>query len=773
MSGFTRLSPWIQDYIYRERWTTLREAQEHAITAVLDTPNHILIMSGTASGKTEAAFLPVLTHLTDYPSESIGVLYIGPLKALINDQFFRLEKMMSESDIPVQSWHGDIDGGRKRAFLRRAQGVLQITPESLEALLITRTTELSRLFRDLRFVIIDEVHAFIGSDRGRQIICQLERLSRYQPSPARRIGLSATLGAPDAAATWLSGGTDRKVTIIIPDASEPREVELAVEHYLRAPRKQAVADNPTPTDNNYDEMDDLSAPQDGEFSEAVLAPLPDTNFEPVDDESSALIEDMHRVVRQKRKTLIFTNSRSQAEEAIQNVRTLHHQADGKLESDDADGFFVHHGNISTALREQAEYEMRESERPACVAATITLELGIDLGSLDQVLQLSAPATVSSFVQRLGRSGRRGTPARMLFFTLQTIPPENAGLSQHIPWDLLQAIAIVQLYAEEKWIEPPHISRKPFSLLYHQTMSVLRSHTELEPDDLANWVLKLSPFAHITENEYRALLRHLLSIEHLQLMDEGKLIIGLKGEPIAHNYRFYATFQDEIVYQVRDGSREIGSIQSLPAIGDRFRLAGRSWQVLSIDAERRMLHVKQVKGKAEMYWLGGGAPIHSRVRQRMRQVLIEDHEYGYLFPRAVDRMHSARKLARESGLTRTSLLPIGGSHWMLFPWQGTRIMDTLRLLLARAGLMPRIDDSGVFFYITALDEQFVISQLTELMKKPPEPEKLIESIPTRALQMDKYDPYVPEDLLRAAYIADRLDLVGAYAWLETLMQRLSR
>ena len=188
---FYRLAPFIQEYIYRKNWAELRPVQVRAIESILDSKNHILITSSTASGKTEAALLPILTQLHTDPPDSIGVLYIGPLKALINDQFERLNELLEETQIPVQSWHGDVSAGKKRRFLQRAEGILQITPESLEAMLINRHPDLQRLFGDLRFVIIDEVHAFIASDRGRQVICQLQRLARYQAAasaPYRAFG---------------------------------------------------------------------------------------------------------------------------------------------------------------------------------------------------------------------------------------------------------------------------------------------------------------------------------------------------------------------------------------------------------------------------------------------------------------------------------------------------------------------------------------------------------------------------------------------------------
>src|SRR5690606_21330896 len=305
-SAFARLAPFIQEYIYREKWTDLRPVQVQSIAAVLDTSNHILITSGTASGKTEAAFLPILTELYERPSASIGVIYIGPLKALINDQFERLESLLQEADIPVQSWHGDIDQSKKRRFVREARGILQITPESLEAMLINREADLRRLFGDLRFVVLDEVHALIGSDRGLQVLCQLQRLARYQTRPARRIGLSATLGQPELAMEWLAGGTNIPVTLIA-DQSGRRKVMLSVEHFVRA--------------SDEDELNLLVGEQ--RFLQKRRHPKVEGDLPiPVTDGVDEMFHHMAAMLNSCRKTLIFTNSRNDAEEIIHNLRRL-------------------------------------------------------------------------------------------------------------------------------------------------------------------------------------------------------------------------------------------------------------------------------------------------------------------------------------------------------------------------------------------------------------------------------------------------------------------
>src|SRR6476469_7866637 len=239
---FDRLAPFIQEYIYSQNWTELRTVQVEACRVIFDTDAHLLLAAATASGKTEAAFLPVLTLLHQNPSKSIGVLYISHIKALINDQFDRLNDLLKEADIPVCHWHGDVSQSRKKQLIKNPKGILQITPESLESLLINRNTELVRLFGDLRFVIIDEIHAFMGSERGCQILCQLARLSKLTQNQPRRIGLSATLGDYGLAEDWLRSGTPQSV--ITPEVKiGQRTLHLSLEHFYRSDLIRAKGDH--------------------------------------------------------------------------------------------------------------------------------------------------------------------------------------------------------------------------------------------------------------------------------------------------------------------------------------------------------------------------------------------------------------------------------------------------------------------------------------------------------------------------------------------------
>src|SRR5258708_36786755 len=279
------------------------------------------------------------------------------------------------------------------------------------------------------------------------------------------------------------------------------------------------------------------------------------------------------------KTLVFTNRRNKAERIAAELR--HRLAQ---EQPGMDWYFVHHSSIAADLRESAEMKMRERTQQSCTIATASLELGIDIGNLDLTVQVDAPHTVSSFVQRLGRSGRRGTPSRMCFYTFEYLGKDTQPPSElkQIPWNFLQTIAIIQLYLEEQWIEPPDIPTMPLSLLYQQTMSVMQSRTELTPSQLATPNLKLSPFKSITLDEYRLFLQHLVTLDQLAQMDEGTLIVGMKGAQLTNYFHFYAIFANEQECRVLAGIQEVGTIQQVPEVQSVIALAGYAWRVISVE-----------------------------------------------------------------------------------------------------------------------------------------------------------------------------------------------
>lgn len=719
MNPFLRLAPFIQEYIYRKQWDTLREAQVDACRVLFDTPNHLLIASGTASGKTEAAFFPALTQLYESPSSSVGILYIGPLKALINDQFERIRELLREGEVPVWHWHGDVSQAEKTKLMKKPSGVLQITPESLEGLLMNRPNAIPALFQDLRYVIIDEVHAFMGADRGIQVLSQLTRIERMASCSPRRIGLSATLSDYETAAGWLAAGTRHPVEVVSPQGG--RKLRLSVEHF-----------------SFPDARDEKQAEQLEHARKAY--------YDFVYDHTHL------------KKALIFTNSRSDAELTTLEMRRI------AAKREQRDVFHVHHGSISAMLREETEAALRSGPGPAVAAATLTLELGIDLGELERVVQLGAPYSCSSFVQRLGRSGRRGQASEMMFLCPEE-EDEQAQLPARMPWTLLRAIAVIELYVRDKWVEPLTLREKPMGLLYHQTMSILKSLGEAEPAELARAVLTLPAFRGIEPEEYRIFLNYLLQTDHIQRTDEGPLIIGLTGERIVNNFRFYAVFKDDEEHVVYNGSEEIGSITTVPPPGYCFSLAGKLWKVEEVDTKHKALYVKSARGKVDTLWLGAGGDVHTRVVRKMREVLADSTLYPYLAPGAVNRLERARRLARESGLLKSVVIPAGGDSMFILPWAGSKQFRTLERLL-KHNLTDRLALRSIVpmepYYMVVSGKTDANQLMNEIMSELSEceaagPEALLD--PDEAPYLGKYDEFVAPELIRTAFAIDGLDLEG--------------
>ena len=732
MRAFDRYAPFVQEYIYQNHWENLRSIQVAAADAIFNTDENVLLTASTASGKTEAAFFPIITLFSEDMPSSVGCIYIGPLKALINDQFSRLNDLCAEADIPVWHWHGDVAQSHKAKLMRHPSGILQITPESLEALLLHKHAAIAKLFGDLRFVVIDEVHSLLRGDRGGQTLCLIERLSRIAGVNPRRIGLSATIGDPEGTGEFLSLGTGRK-TIIPKIDAKGSKWRLSMEHFY---------------------VKDAQAAEDKQIPGALPVLEEKTDDAPANaDPGIGYIFEHTR----GKKCLVFVNSREECEMV---TTTLRHYCELNHEPD---RFLVHHGNLSASYRETAEGIMKDDSQYMTTVTTATLELGIDIGRLERAFQIDAPWTVSSFLQRMGRTGRRELPPEMWFVIREDEPEVRAMLPTTIPWKLLQGIALVQLYLEERWVEPPRLDRLPFSLLYHQTMSTLASCGELSPRAMADRVLRLHYFHRITQEDYRVLLRHLIATDHIQQTEQGGLIVGLAGERVINSFKFYGVFQESEEYTVRSESQELGTVVSPPPVGEKLAIAGHVWQVLDVDHKRRLIYCQQVKGSVPAYFGQCPGDLHTKILTRMRRVLQEDRQYPYLMKNAVARLEQARFTAAHSGAAEKPLINLGGNMWCLLPWVGTYTFLTMERFLKikcadRLGLR-NLDSARPFFiqFTMKADESTFFRVLAEEIRKPIDPMELV--YPKELPLFDKYDEYLPEELVKKGFALGVLDVDG--------------
>jgi ATP-dependent helicase Lhr and Lhr-like helicase len=721
-AAFDNLAPFVQEFIYRQAWQELRPLQVEAVHAVLHNNGDILITTGTASGKTEAAFFPVLSMISLEPVGSVKVLYVGPLKALINDQFRRLEPLCEQGGIPIHRWHGDIAGTQKSDLIDHPGGVLQITPESIESLLINKTKSLRRLFSRLEFIVIDEVHTFLESDRGLQLQSQLDRLSNYCNKRPRRIGLSATIGDVDVAKRWINPDDSTAVILINPIIEIP-PTRLSHLHFINSKV----------------------------------------------DISEELLDDLFSLTC-NRKALIFCNSRRYVEQITTQLNRRCHR--DHLE----ERYFPHHGSISKEIREEAETKMREEDHPHSVVCTNTLELGIDIGQLELTIQIDSTHSVMSFVQRLGRTGRKyGAPRVMQIYTSEPTPEQNDLFYERIPFSLLKSIAVVNLFIQG-WIEPPELKQLPYHILYHQILSHLIEMNGSTPRDLASTFYQRGVFNKIPIEDYELLFKHLAEIDHIEQLDTGEMILGLEGEKVARSRDFYAVFQTPPEWDVIAGEKNIGRISPSPdlAPGTCLMLGGQLWEVIEIYPEQKQVMVKRARDAHDVLFEGTGVPeMHPRIAKKVFEILCDNEEPGYLSTLAVTRLKESRRLFSDLELTTNNYIE-GENCWVVFPWTGTKIARTLALLIKESGYQSEFPNM-LFPWVMVVKRPAPStswkSLLITLQEKALEIEndfKLISNIPDQLLRIYKFDQYLPEDLIRKRAAADWVDWNGAITWLKSVI-----
>ncbi len=735
MNVFDRLAPFIQDFIYQNNWEELRGNQVAACEVIFDSDDNLLLSSGTASGKTEAAFLPILTELYNKPSSSVGIMYISPLKALINDQFKRLEQMLLDSNIPVTKWHGDASTTLKDKLIKRPEGLIQITPESLESLITNKRGACLSMFADLRFVVIDEVHSFMRDVRGLQLLCVLERLKQLTGVNPRRIGLSATLGDVSLAQNWLNTGTGRECAAPIVEEGKKR-VRLHVERFVNYAEERDMVERDG--SGNVVKVNTGDSMGDREHYEYLFKQTLD------------------------KKTIIFTNSREETEFVMAHLREI------ALKNKAPDVYRVHHGNVSALIRESTEDEMKSTDEKIVTGATVTLELGIDIGSLDQAVQVGAPLNVSSFAQRLGRCGRRGQIPQLLFTFVESIRINSADILGPINWEFIRTIAIIELYIKDHWIEPIPPQNHAYNLLYHQTMSCLKSNGEMSPAGLAQAILTLGCFKMIPQEDYKRLLSHLINIDHLQRTEHGGLIIGREGEKIVNSHKFLTVFLAPEYLLVKDENRTIGTVDKVYPVGVRFALAGMAWETVDVNVKAKVIFVKRVPGISVVDWnVDFNVELHTILVQKIRSVLKSKEAYPYLSERCKERLIEIQYIARNSGILDNLVTPLSDKKYIVLPWVGTRQLMTLHYALLHRKIKNKLPwitcvYLEVIFKGTKEELQGIIMEILHSdldLYDLPLPDKV---------QIDgKYNEFIPPKLLRKQFIEDYLDMEGLKEGLRAL------
>ncbi len=699
MSVFSRLAPRLQEAIVaRLGWSSLRPVQEQAGEALLAGANAV-ILAPTAGGKTEASMFPTISQMVESVPDGVGALYIAPIKALLNNQAERLGLYTEMVGLRRFVWHGDTDDSARRKFLKEPAELLMTTPESLEVMLVSQRVDEAKLFGDLRIVVIDEVHALAGSDRGAHLMSVLERIARLSRHDVQRVGLSATVGNPDAILDWLKGSSKRPGQVVDPPKPASRRQLLVVHR----------------------------------------------------PELRLLARDAARMA-QDQKSLFFCQSRSIAEKVAETMRRA------------GTTVFVHHSAVSKEerlLAEETFHRGTDDGSGACIVCTSTLELGIDVGDLDRVLQSDAPDTVSSFLQRMGRTGRRdGQAANTTFFC------ESSE-------SVLQAIALIEL-AKQGWVEAVPVQDRCWPVLIHQLLTMALAGGGISQGEALNHLAEVPDFAGITRAEFDRLIRWLLADGGLREAS-GQLVIGPKAEKRFGRKNFmelFAVFTSPVSYTVVTAAGQpLGSLQQ--EFVDRlvdgvssFLLSGRGWLVQRIQHDDRRVFVDPAPRGKQPTW-GGYIPqfLGLEVCQKMRDILLSSRTFPYLDEHAAAILEKNRAEIQPLFVSGRSGIEVKDGELRWWTFAGGRINATLRYVLEGVGGDWKITTDNFVIKLKGdgLSEQSfgrVIKSLkdSEVWKDQDYWEFIERSLPGYRLSkfQDLMPSYIQSEWIRA-YL---LDVVGA-------------
>lgn len=712
------------------KWTHLRHIQVEAIHKILRDSVDLVISAHTAGGKTEAAFLPILSQIIEDSSGGIAAIYVGPLKALINDQFQRLEDLCKRTAISVHRWHGDVGQSQKKKLLTNPSGVLLITPESIESLFINHPNEINKLFGKLRFIVIDEMHSFMGVERGAHLKSLISRLLPRSKVHVRLVGLSATLGDMELSKQWMNISGDRDA-YLIEDAEEEKQIKYLIKGYI----KRTV---------------DSTNHRDG--TDRASTDLADEN----------LTNDIFNSFNGK-TALIFSNSKQILEQYADLIKR-------KAEKSNlSHNFLIHHGSLSKNIREETESELR-SHRPTAVFCSSTLEMGIDVGDVEQIGHIGAPFSVNSLTQRLGRSGRKDSQPRIMWmYVLEHEIDKNSSIIERLHPHILEAIAVTELMLE-KWCEPPDVNKLHLSTTVHQVMSVIAEHGGINLQTLFDTISVNGAFSNITQKMFVDILRDLKSEDIVEQTPEGDIILGMLGERIVRRYDFYAAFQTEDEYQVRTKDQSIGGVFFTPGLlAEGFLiLSGRRWKILDVDEERKVILVEHAKGgRLPSFRSRYSIDTHPKIRSKMFEILYNTKIPKYLDATAIKLLSQSREYASDCNLGNRSFFTEGSdTYW--FTWTGSRINQTLLILGNLFGDLKVHDELIALRFEDSDKNKARDFYLSFLHEKPSESEFVEKLTNFATLNVEKFDYVLSREILAQAYVNNYLDISGAFKIVEKML-----
>jgi len=709
MSAFDQLARPVQKWIRSRGWSELRDIQARSTNIILGSDKDLIVAASTAGGKTEAAFLPLISQVLGDETEvrsGFDLVYIGPLKALINDQTKRLEDICTDVDLPIVPWHGDISASIKSRAEKRPRGILLITPESLEALFIRKGASIPHLFGNAKAVVIDELHTFLDAERGVQLRSLLTRLELAISRPVRRIGLSATLGDINLARTYLRPDAPNDVETVIAEGGEA-ELLLQLRGYISS------------GDDN-----------EGDAATTEIAKHLFENLRGSDN-------------------LIFAGSRGRVEEFADRLRSLCEQAHLPQE------FYPHHASLSKDHREFVEARLKDDALPTSAVCTSTLELGIDIGDVKCVAQIGPPFTVAALRQRLGRSGRReGEPAILRQYAIEGRLDANAHFSDRLRLGLIRSIAMIELLLKG-WCEAPRPNALQLSTLVHQILSIIAERGGTSAKRLYVTLCERGPFSAVGPETFLAVLRQLgrSDIALIEQGEDGFLLLGRVGEKLVEHYSFYAVFNTPDEYRIVHDGRELGTLPVSQVLAPKLTLifSGRRWEILEIDDRDKVILVKPARAGKPPLFGGDAGNIDDRVIEKMREIFEQDDIPRYLDAVASELLVDARTSFRNFGFANKRIVELGESRTALALWCGSVKTTTLALALRAMGF--KVEQYDGFIELDGRETDTTVAAALAQLADDVSPNLFPEN---SNLIFEKFHPYLSTELLQLDALSSRLD-----------------
>jgi len=735
MDSFHLLNHKIQKVIYDMKWESFRPIQDQAISHLINTPSDLIISAKTASGKTEAAFLPIISKIIDNSKDSVKILYISPLKALINDQFQRITDLCKYINFPIIKWHGDANFHKKKQLLQKPAGILLITPESIESLIINKPLELAILFEKLEYIVMDEIHSFIGNERGCQLKSLIRRIENIIKHKPIKIALSATISNLKDVAHWINPQNPKSVKII-EDNSDNKKIVGIIKCYL--------------------------------------------------DET--LEEDLFKVIK-KDKNLIFANNRS----TLEIFCTL--MQDFATKNNTQNIFHIHHGSISKNIRENTEMLLKKNDNIS-VFCTNTLELGIDIGNIDRIIfLLSPPFSVSSLIQRLGRCGRKENSVKEFRFFIyeqdirilkpliitiklicEYINKENENnysilylilnsfLNFSIDYDdlfrtkLVQSIAMIELMLEN-FTEPLDTKNFDYSTLVHQILSYLGQTGGDYAVNIYNNIVKNSFDEYFSKNELIDILKYLNKEHIIYQMNDGKITLNKKGEDIVENYKFFAAFETPENWKIICNNQVIGElpIESFLSLKSNcFIFSGKKWEIVELKIKTKTIIVKQSYEGNLIKFFGSLTNVNRKIHQKMLNIYENSFIPKYIEQSAISIL--------EEAFNSYKAYKNSSNNDILIVLEGSRIHNTLKLLLNFYDI--EFSDFNIGFnFIEGKNE--AIKKLKSIDFTNFNIQEILSKVPRECKYYRKFDYLLPDNILNKSYEQTFLDLTGTIEYIKTL------